>query len=195
MAEARQHGGVPAKLRTDASRRRAVGQPSQGSVWLPGRAYEKADGILGGAFCGTAYCELGKSPLGQQKASAIPSEHGRLLDTQQMQQFKTDEPPGCLHQWTKGLFARLSRAGEPQERVGQWGLADLGRLGRCQNAFFLHVWARRRCANYGRRCHARPGSPDVGCSWCSCLVIVAQVDPEGGITTRPEAGFAVASSN
>ena len=38
-------------------------------------------------------------------------------------------------------------------------------------------------------------SPDVGCSWCSILVIAAQVDPEGGITTRPEAGFAVASGS
>ena len=116
MAEARQHGGVPAKLRTDASRRRAVGQPSQGSVWLPGRAYEKADGILGGAFCGTAYCELGKSPLGQQKASAIPSEHGRLLDTQQMQQFKTDEPPRLLAPMDQGLIcAFVSGRGASRE--------------------------------------------------------------------------------
>ena len=61
MAEARQHGGVPAKLRTDASRRWTVGQPNQGSVRLPGRAYEKARGILDGAFCGTAYCKLGRS--------------------------------------------------------------------------------------------------------------------------------------
>ena len=38
-------------------------------------------------------------------------------------------------------------------------------------------------------------SLDVGCIWFSFLVIVAQVDPEGGITTRPEAGFAMASGS